>query len=476
MAQARSIKSFGGNKDMAAGNYVDNRPEGPTPAGDESNVLIPRVFISPQQENDLDGFLGGLARLYRLNVYGKSLLTRSAAFELRFIAVMLTIIFLFDWAAWSLFWDMVFYNGRIEVGFFTPLALFLAALIALMIVIYERGFMVTDLSQLFNGWGITLRLLSAILLRIVVIAVAAYITAQPVEIVTFRGQIENRIHETGVRREAVSRLRDLQKAEASSLLEGLAGTSQKKELDDADEVLKNARAEEARLKGELANAQRVEQGALASLKRAQAAYSQSRNKQAAAARINSAAARLETARQKVTDASANVEGHKTTVENAKNDRGTAVTKVEGLQNQGRDQADRVRDWLVQLRHEPFSLDVTKESRQGGDWTYRDEDYDLFQRQAVIDDLYNGRSPRWKDASEQDKTEIGQKFGFGESQEELDRRAIEATTFQKSYWAVFLVAFVLPLLVMAYKLLLPKAITDYYSAEMQSGKFLNNGHS
>jgi hypothetical protein len=388
---------------------------------------------------------------------------------------MLTIIFLFDWAAWTLFWDMVFYNGRIEFGFFTPLATFLAALIALMIVIYERGFMVTDLSQLFKGWGITLRLLSAIMLRIVVIAVAAYITAQPVEIVTFRGQIENRIHETGIRREAVSRLRDLQKAEASSRLEGLAGTSQIKELNDADDVLKNVRQEEARLKGELANAQKAEQSAAATLNRARAAYSQSRNKQAAAARISWASGRLETARQKVAEASAQVEGHKTTVENAKTDRGEAITKVEGLQNEGRDQADRVRDWLVQLRNEPFSLKELTEKRQGGGWTYRDEDYDLFQRQAVIDDLYYGRPPRWKEASEQDKTEIGQKFGFGESQEEIERRAIEATTFRKSYWGVFLVAFVLPLLVMAYKLLLPKAITDYYSAEMQNGKFLNNGH-
>jgi hypothetical protein len=296
-----------------------------------------------------------------------------------------------------------------------------------------------------------------------------------VEIVTFRGQIENRIPETGVRKDAVSRLRDLQKAEASSRLEGLAGTSQIKELNDADDVLKNVRQEEARLKGELAIAQKAEQGAAASLRRAQAAYSQARNKQAASNRIAAATGRLEAARQKVADASAQVEGHKTTIENAKTDRGTAVTKVEGLQNEGRDQADRVHDWLVQLRHEPFSLNDISEKRQGGGWTYKDEDYDLFQRQAVIDDLYYGRPPRWKEASEQDKTDIGQKFGFGESQEEIERRAIEATTFRKSYWAVFLVAFVLPLLVMAYKLLLPKAITDYYSAEMQSGKFLNNGH-
>lgn len=463
---------------MEAGKHVNtvgNRQQGTTPAGNESNLLTPRVFISPQHENDLDGFLGGLARLYRLNVYGKSLLTRSAAFELRFIAVMLTIIFLFDFAAWTLFWDMVFYNGRIEFGFLTPLAWFLATLIALMIVIYERGFMVTDLSQLFRGWIITFKLLSAITLRIIVIGVAAYITAQPVEIVTFRGQIENRIHETGIRREAVSRLRDLQKAEALSHIEGLAGTSQKKELDDANAVLSDVRGVEAQLQGELSNAQKAEQGAVASLNRARAAYAGARNKQAAQARINAAAGRLEAARQKVTDAAARVAGHKTRLETAQGDRDKAITKVEGLQNEAKGDAERVRDWLVQLRHEPFSLEVIRENRQGGDWTYRDEDYDLFQRQAVIDDMYHGRPPRWKDASEKDKSDIAEKFGFGETQEELERRAIEATTFRKSYWAVFLVAFMLPLLVMAYKLLLPKAITDYYSAEMQSGKFLNNGH-
>jgi hypothetical protein len=371
---------------------------------------------------------------------------------------------------------MVFYNGRLELGLRTLLAFFLASLIALMIVIYERGFMVTDLSQLFRKFWPTLRLLSAITLRVVVIAVAAYITAQPVEIVTFRGQIENRIHETGVRREAVSRLRDLKKAEAASKMEGLAGTSQLKELDDANKVLGDARQEEGRLKGELSNAQRAEQGAASSLQRAQAAYARAENKQAAAARISAWRGRLDIARQRVSDAAAQVEGHKTTVENARTDKGTATTKVEGLLDDAKGDAERVRDWLVQLRHAPFSLELKAESRQGGDWTYQDEDYDLFQRQAVIDDLYNARPPRWKDASEEDKLEIGQKFGFGESQEELERRAIEARTFQKSYWAVFLVAFMLPLLVMAYKLLLPKAITNYYSTEMQNGKFLNNGRA
>jgi hypothetical protein len=435
----------------------------------------PRVFLSQDEDNELDGFLGTLARLYRLHTYGKSLLTRPAAFELRFVAAMLSIIFLFDFAAWTLFWNMIFYGGRIALGLYTPLAMLFAFLIATMVVLYERGFMVSDLSRMFRSFGATLKLGAAILLRILVIAVSAYVTAQPVEIVAFGGDIQNRIHDESILREAVSRLRDLQKAEADSHgATGLEGTVEKAGLDKAETLLSNARGEEGTIRAALEIAKRGEQAAAAGLQRAQAAYGSARDKGAAARRISAARSRLENARREVTDAEGRLQAFKVTVAGAVDEKTSAEAKVIDLQAHGKKAAERVRNWLVQLKNELAGSELKTENNGGPDkFTFRDREYDFFQRQSVIDDLYYGRPPRWKDASESDKIEIIKNFGFGESQEESQRRVIEAHTFAKSYWAVFLVAFILPLLVLAYKLLFPKDLSNYYSREMQSGKFLND---
>lgn len=428
-----------------------------------------KVYLTPQGTGDLDGVLGLLARIYRLDTNGLSLLTRAAAFELRFVAVMLTVIFLFDFAAWTLFWNMIFYGGHLALGLKTLLAMILAALIATMVVLYERGFMVSDMSQLFRSSGATVKLLGALLLRIGVIAVSAYVTAQPVEIVAFSGAIENRIHEESVLREAVGRLRDLRKAEVEAA--GLADSIQIREFKNAKDKLGDVQQEDGRLRARLESSKKAESAAAGSLQRARAAYSSSRNKVAAERRISYFASRLEDARREVSNAEGALQAHAVTINSAREDKNTLQEKIEGLQLQGKENVERVRDWLIQLRNEGRRQEdiVEKGSRQDL-WTFRDQEYDFFQRQSVIDDLYYGRPPRWKDASETDKTEIAEKFGFGETQEELNRRRIEAETFAKSYKAVFMVAFVLPLLVMAYKLLFPKDLTNYYSNEMQGGKF------
>jgi hypothetical protein len=445
------------------------RDVSPDETKDDPSPKTMKVYLSPQGTGDLEGVLGLMARVYRLDTNGQSLLTRSAAFEMRFVAVMLTVIFLFDFAAWTLFWNMIFYGGHLGIGLKTPLAMILAGLIATMVVLYERGFMVSDMSQLFRSGGATIKLLGALVLRIAVIAVSAYVTAQPVEIVAFSGAIENRVHDESVLREAVGRLRDLRKSELEA--KGLADSIQTREFKDAKEKLNNAQAENGKLRARLESSKQAESAAMGNLQAARAAYGASRNKAAAQRRISAAAGRLEEARRDVSNAQGALQAHDGTIAGATSDKESQQKKIEELQEQGKENVERVRDWLIQLKNEGRRQeDVAEKGTRQDHWTFRDQEYDFFQRQSVIDDLYYGRPPRWKDASEEDKQEIAGKFGFGETQEELERRIIEANTFAKSYKGVFMVAFVLPLLVMAYKLLFPKDLTNYYSNDMQGGKF------
>src|SRR5690349_20367062 len=84
----------------------------------------PRFALAPARGEELNDALGGLARLYMLNVNGASLLTTRAAMEMKLVAVMLTINFLFDLAVWTSLWNMVFQNGKLIVGVWSIPALF----------------------------------------------------------------------------------------------------------------------------------------------------------------------------------------------------------------------------------------------------------------------------------------------------------------------------------------------------------------
>lgn len=61
----------------------------------------PSFALAPARGQELNGLLGAMAKLYLLNVNGASLLTTRAAMEMKLIAVMLTINFLFDLAVWT---------------------------------------------------------------------------------------------------------------------------------------------------------------------------------------------------------------------------------------------------------------------------------------------------------------------------------------------------------------------------------------
>ena len=140
----------------------------------------PRFALAPARGEELNGALGGLAKFYMLNVNGASLLTTRAAMEMKLVAVMLTINFLFDLAVWTSLWNMVFQNGKLTVGVWSIPALFCGVLFATIIFIYERQFMTADTYHRIK------KVLLPVALRLIVIVIAAAVTTQPFEVMVLR--------------------------------------------------------------------------------------------------------------------------------------------------------------------------------------------------------------------------------------------------------------------------------------------------
>lgn len=151
----------------------------------------------------LSGTLDRLTRLFRLDVFGESLLSRRARVVLGSIALLLSGAFLFDLTAWTLLFNAVLHGEPLAVSWLTIPALLAGLLFAVMVLIFKRLFITTDTSR---GWR---RAYPAILLYTLVLVSAAIGTVQPIELLIFRGPIVHRIHEEGVRVEAARHLRAL---------------------------------------------------------------------------------------------------------------------------------------------------------------------------------------------------------------------------------------------------------------------------
>lgn len=433
----------------------------------------PRLTLAPARGQVLNGILGELAKLYLLDVNGVSLLTRRAAMEIKLIAVMLTINFLFDFAVWTLLWNMVFYAGKLRVGLLTFPAVFCGFLFSAIIFVYERQFMTADTYRRFwrVWWPVTIRLL--------VIAVAAAITTQPFEVMVFSGPIQRRIHEESVRVEALSRLRAFEEAQLKTTAEGLRETVVGQELEGARAKGEEARRQANRFRAEAQAARSALERAEGAVRSAAAQRARARTRaQAAAAsrRLAAAQSRAEQARADLNDAEAQV---KTSAEDERHWEqrvGNVRKEVEQKGELAEKDVKRLRDWIAQIRNASAGQFVEEDTDQSPKWKFRDHDYDFFQRLGVINDLYYGRPPRWLEATSEDRQKLSGTYGLSDADEDdalaNERRLADASTFKWSYWAVIGIAAVIPLLLLALKGLLPVDLKLYYSmrAQQEAGNY------
>jgi hypothetical protein len=427
-----------------------------------------RVFLAPHRGDPLTGPLGWLAKKYDLDVHGPTRLGRRAGKEMGYVALLLTVIFLFDLAAWSVLWNTIFHSGRLTFSAATLLAIAIAAVFSAATFVYERQFMTADTSGGFK------KLWKPVTIRFGVILVAAGVTTQPVEIIVFHGPIQRRAHEESIRIEAAHRLTELDKAQKIAAHESeLAGTVESEDKKKAEERATAAQNDRRRMEvtlGQLRAQLSGTQSALARARRNRATARTSEERQAWNRRVASLEASASSLSSRLEQAQIDVAVKSKEADDAGEIRKDAANKVAALQQAARDKVARLHDWITQLDNAEPGTQVIEAAERSDRWTFRDQTYDFFERLTVLNDLYHGRPPRWKHTTQEDRERLAETFGLKdiakEDQEAKDRLANDAALFKVSYWAVVGIAIVIPFLSLAFKKLLPDELKDYYATRSQ----------
>jgi hypothetical protein len=445
-------------------------PERESSAPPTQTSTIPRLLLAPSRGDNLSGMLGSLVKLYHLDVNGNSRLTRRAGMEMKFVAVMLSIIFLFDLAAWSFLWNMILNKGAWGFGWLTPVAVFCGFIFSAIIFVYERQFMTADTHGRWFSPGVV----GPVSLRVLVIGIAAIVTTQPIEVAVFDGPIQRRVHEESVRNQAVSRLRDLEEAKTRSLgATGLEGTIEMSSYQDAQNKSEDARKQANLLRASRdvteANIRRAQDSvAAAQRRRAQSPTEEGRRYWSGVAQA--AATRAEQFRQELNGINGQIRASEANEKHWNDQTNNAKGDVIKRQETAQSDVTRLRNWIAQIRNSRPGKLVAENTTQPDGWNFQDEEYDFFQRLGVINDLYAGRPPRWHGATEQDRAALAAEYGLKDAadndREEQIRQGADAHTFAVSWWAVVGIAAIIPMLLLAFKMLLPLDLSLYYSTKAQ----------
>jgi len=433
-----------------------------------------------------------LAHFLRLDVWGTSRMSCAAEADMCAAAVLLTVIFLFDAATWSLLFYFILNAGSLELDlvrlFF---ALVMGIFPAVVLLMYERGFMTADTKT--HGWR---HLVRPTAIRLVVVAMAACITAQPLEIIAFGRPIEKRIAEEKTHKYVLSRYKELeeQKArreKASRLLGdelGDAGNQQnggetnlkhanmrlaatQEELSENQASKNKVEAELEGLRVQQRSAQQALttdrahlQGTEAALKRApdDAALSQERQQESSTVeedqnrwvRLNAEIENLRSRLQELNldiDDKAKAEEAQEKEQLSAEHQADAHAKVQQIRNdiQGAIEGQRIPD--------------DDDDPDGADFS---PTYTWLDQLRIINDLRLGRPARWPGAPKETIQTLMLEFPQlnNETQDDADADKHNAN---RTYWAIFSVAMIIPIMSLLFKMIMPSHLSYYYSSKFQS---------
>lgn len=508
-----------------------------------------RLFLAQPNERERKGVLWFFVNIFALNVYGSSGLGDRPTHELRFAAMILAVVFVFDWVVWSFLFAWLFHPraGSLQdfMNIWTVLAAVFALLPTLAIFIYERQFLTADTSSELY------RVIPAVMIRLVVLVTAAIITSQPFELMVFNGPIDRRIHEESVRVKAVSeyqRLLDLQKKaqmkDQADIKSAAKGTFEFEGFELAQQALGSLIQKRDDVERDMLKHKRQWSYARRNLRywRSRLALEIDSDKREKAKRrlsyartwLNKTQQKYEQFKIRFEQLDKRVSESRSSVSQAKEE---VRNKQEQLGKEAKIEADMqgeelsgLKKWIKKINESPpgemikMVLDFstkhelkaiqkrisetekrlsrlraksleTSPSKQGyrilrrkirsedlelkqqklrlarlkqrTEIVYRDQPYDFFQRLRVLNDIYYGRPARWPAISKSAQKNLAGLFGLQDVSEE--RRLAEAKQFQLSYWIVYVIAIVIPLLILAIKLLMNRELKEYYSSYYQAAK-------
>lgn len=501
---------------------TDSRDPDPTPT---PMTVVVKTARRPAET----GPLVRLVQLFGLDVYSTSLLGRRTRRDLMSFAVLLGVTFLFDFTLWTMLFNAVFSRGLMTASWRTVPAALLGLAIAAAVIVYERQFVTADVVD-----GSRWRRGSAIGVRLIVVALSAYATAQPLELLAFGTAIHARAHEEGVRREAAARhaaladvpvrLQELEheraylaerRKQVTHVFQSQAGAITSG--GQASGQATNALLERLRDKADTVSDELKDLGKQRAELIVQGMSAEAPGMVAVQAQIKVAEAQrtsLEKQMLAVVGSGANVGTEvKARLEGAK---GGFVQQMGELRQQEQRfdqealaltlQEQRLTRWIHKLRESlpdedtmvwedaqpaassPAAVPATggtadtadtaatgvptnagaqpgpagQATPRPGRWKYSVPQYDIFERLQVISDLTNGEPPRWP-ASDP----VRAKFAFDDPPPGSVEALAKAASLRHMYWAVMVIAWVVPVMALLFKLICSTEMKLYFSGRHQA---------
>jgi hypothetical protein len=467
-APANAYTNGTNGDDPAARREARDATRSSAPDVEHLTLVIASRDDAPPRRLSLDH----LVRVMGLDLYGRAGLSRAARLEMKAVAMVLLVVFLFDVFAWSLLFYFLFNAGSLALNWTRVVFALGGVFPALLLLLYERGIMTADTS----GDGLR-RLALPTVGRISVILVSAYITAVPIELVTFGRRIERRVHEELIRKDLATRYTELREREhvRDSVPNAAAQVEEaeqaRKVADDSVIVLSQRYGRDsigvAGLAARAANAR-------SNLAVARAAAARTRTIAQKPGATDAMRADWEASERRVLVADSAYRAQERAYGVAKSAldlvrrsvnlftgiRDTARIRSAGIRASvdAELEVKRLRQWARTLRALPPGASYHDVETN---YDFQFVEYDFIENLRVIDDQIHGRPPRWAGVNAVVRDSLAREFGLDDGADPLILAA-DAHHATRIYRAVFWLAVILPLMTLLFKAIMSPHLKRYYS--------------
>jgi hypothetical protein len=416
-----------------------------------------------------------LERLVTLDSWGHTLFSTRVQDGMALAYLILGVIFVFELLAWSLLFNFVFYGGKFGAGWLTLPAIGLGLLWGLGIFAIDKSVITADLTRPGFGkwWGFFGRAL--------LVAASALLTAQPIHQLFFKSQIEERIKDETLRAEAVAQndryQRERAELEKNNALAPVPEEARRQrreaeaQKDQADNDVRQAEQAVIRREGEFQGALAERDQRLSVLRRFRANGDEEAAR-AAESRFDAQEAVVARARTLLDDARAARDNVRNEADKAERARERALKLYgEDVDRSDKDRKGKYDDAkkrraayetaMDRLRSANFGDTVLDVSGQPVRWG----NDGFIDREQILWQLIDGQPARWPPGVPPEKqAEIATWAGMPMPS---IAAAEAANSIRIPALGLFLIAGAIPLLSIAFKLLMSEELKTYYSLEAQA---------
>ena len=460
-----------------------------------------RLAVQQEPLSPPRGPMMRLARRMGLDVWGESLLGRRVGTEMSGAALVLLAVLLFEFFAWSMLFNVLVHSSEWKVSVRTLLALALGVLFSAVVYIFERSLIIADFTESsknkYLAYGI----------RLFVIGISALATAQPVELLVFGGAIERRLHEELILREAIHQVEELRKDKLDEVplseSEIEAKIREKPEYRNIESTASEAESSKGQvlaLQERVRSTMRAKNEAEAEVTRLDGLIrisdqqvnntSDEEEKRQLRDRVDSLRSQLATARSRISVRQGEIEIAQQALNEATGREGLANQEAEDARaefarlldaerlgdktkvEEAKNRAQIRKDWLLTIRQAEPGTALTNPLTNS---PLPPKTADFTDRLRVLDDLRNAMPPQWPRSPIELREKANQEFNLGASATDamdpadplVARLKADAKYFEKIYYIAFIVALIIPLLTLAFKLMMSRQLRSYYSARDQA---------